>query len=84
VQRRFLEVTLIGRQNLPTGHRGAKHSNRPHVGEFTAQAVVVLGRGGQPHAVIGGMIAMIAQDQHDLFFHVDRETPEHRLGDGIQ
>ena len=34
----------------------------------------------QPHAVVGGMVAVIAQDEHDLLFHVDRQTAEHRSG----
>jgi len=83
VQRGFLEVSCVGRQYLPVGHRHIEHLNRPHAWKLATQAVMVLGRCRQPYSVVRGMVAVIAQDQHDLFLHVDRKTSEHRLRDGI-
>ena len=78
VHRGLFEITRVRGKHLPAGHRRAEDLNRSHLRKLATQAVVVLRRRRQPDAVVGSFVARVAQDEHDLVLHVDRETAEHR------
>jgi hypothetical protein len=46
------------------------------------QAPMVLRRGREPYAVVGGRIGPVAEDEDDFVLDVDRNTAEHRPSDG--
>jgi len=80
----FLEIRSIGWKDLPARHLLPQYSDASHVGEFLPQALVVLLGGGKPHAVVGGLLTFVAENEHNLFLHVDREAAEHGTGHGRQ
>src|SRR5258705_1308853 len=83
-QRRFFKICRVHRKHLPTRHPLPENLDRPHVRKFAAQTFMMLLRSRQPYFVVRRPFALVAQDQHNLFSDVYRQTSEHRIGSGRQ
>jgi hypothetical protein len=77
--RRLLEIRRIAGKNLPTRNFFSQDLHRAHMGKLRAQTGVMLFGGGQPNPVVRGVCRLVAQDENDFVFHVDREAAKHRV-----
>jgi len=82
VQRCLLEICRFGGKDLPPRDFLPQHLNRSHARELAAQTLMVLFGGGKPHSVVGLLVRLVAQDEHDPIPDVDSKAAEHRVSPG--
>src|SRR5579883_1688469 len=72
------EIGIVGRKKLPLRGLFAEKADRAHPRELVPQTLVVLRGGREPDAVVGGRVALLAQNEQDPVLHVHRQAAEHR------
>src|ERR1700690_609042 len=78
-QHALFEVFGIRRKNLPARDAPAsEHADRSQAGQLNAKRLVVLDRSCDPNPVVARRVALLAQDEHDLFVDVHGVASEHR------
>ena len=79
---RIFKIRCAYRKDLPARNAWPEHSYRAHSRKLVPQAPMVLRRGREPYAVVGGRIGPVAENEDDFVLDVDRNTAEHRPRDG--
>ncbi len=79
--RSLLEIGRVRWQHLPPGNFLPEQLNGSHVGKLLTQALVMVVRGREPDAIVGGVSRLLAQDENNFFADVNCSATEHRARD---